>query len=96
MSIAQKLYEGVALKDGQEGLITYMRTDSTRLSDSFVHAAREHIEAHYGKQYVGHYRVKTADNAQDAHEAIRPTNIAYTPDSIKEYLSADEYKLYTP
>jgi DNA topoisomerase-1 len=94
MSIAQKLYEGVALKEGQEGLITYMRTDSTRLSDSFVHAARDHIETHYGKHYVGHYRVKTSDNAQDAHEAIRPTNIAYTPESIKDYLSADEYKLY--
>lgn len=94
MSIAQKLYEGVALKEGQEGLITYMRTDSTRLSESFVQAARDHIEAEYGKAYVGHYRVKTSDNAQDAHEAIRPTNIAYTPESIKDYLSAEEYKLY--
>lgn len=94
MSIAQKLYEGVALKDGQEGLITYMRTDSTRLSDTFIHAAKEHIESEYGKAYVGHYHTKKSDNAQDAHEAIRPTNVAYTPESIKDYLTADEYKLY--
>lgn len=94
MSIAQKLYEGVALKEGQEGLITYMRTDSTRLSDSFIHAAKDHIAAHYGKAYVGHYHSKKSDTAQDAHEAIRPTNIAYTPESIKDFLSADEYKLY--
>jgi DNA topoisomerase I len=94
MSLAQKLYEGVALNEGQEGLITYMRTDSTRLSETFIHAAKAHIETQYGKAYVGHYHTKKSDTAQDAHEAIRPTNIAYTPESIKDYLSADEYKLY--
>ncbi len=94
MSIAQGLYEGVDVGNGQEGLITYMRTDSTRLSNVYVFAARDHIEKEYGKEYLGFYKVKNDDGAQDAHEAIRPTNIAYTPDSIKSYLTNDQYKLY--
>lgn len=95
MNVAQKLYDGSAQKDGQEGLITYMRTDSTRLSEQFVHSAREHIEKTYGKAYVGSYRVKNEDNSQDAHEAIRPTHIELTPESLKDSLSDDAYKLYS-
>ena len=94
MSIAQGLYEGVDVGNGQEGLITYMRTDSTRLSSVYVFAARDHIETEYGKEYLGYYQVKNDDGAQDAHEAIRPTNINYTPDSIKSHLTNDQYKLY--
>ena len=94
MSIAQGLYEGVDIGNGQEGLITYMRTDSTRLSNVFIQSARNQIETEYGKEYLGYYHVKNDDGAQDAHEAIRPTNIAYTPDSIKSHLTNDQYKLY--
>jgi len=95
MRVAQGLYEGIALKDGLEGVITYMRTDSTRLADVFVKEAQEHIKSTYGSAYVGHYKVKQDANAQDAHEAIRPTHISYTPELIKEFLNADEYKLYS-
>lgn len=95
MNVAQKLYDGSAQKDGQEGLITYMRTDSTRLSEQFIHSAREFIETTYGKHYVGSYKVKNEDNSQDAHEAIRPTHIELTPESIKDSLSEDAYKLYS-
>ena len=94
MSIAQGLYEGVDIGNGQEGLITYMRTDSTRLSNVFIQSARNQIEIEYGKEYLGYYHVKNDDGAQDAHEAIRPTNIAYTPESIKSHLTNDQYKLY--
>ena len=95
MMIAQKLYEGIALSDETTGLITYMRTDSTRLSDEYVKSAFSYIENNFGKNYIGY--VKTTgkkENTQDAHEAIRPTNVKYEPDNIKEYLSSDEYKLY--
>ena len=95
MMIAQKLYEGIALSDETTGLITYMRTDSTRLSDEYVKSAFSYIENNFGKNYIGY--VKTTgkkENTQDAHEAIRPTNVKYEPDNIKEYLSNDEYKLY--
>lgn len=95
MRIAQKLYEGITIDKETEGLITYMRTDSTRLSDTFVKQTKAYIIENYGKQYVGTYRAgKKAENTQDAHEAIRPTNINRTPESIKDVLSADEYKLY--
>lgn len=94
MSIAQKLYEGIAIRGNQEGLITYMRSDSTRLSDVFVKEAFNFIENEYGKKYVGHVHQKNNKNAQDAHEAIRVTHIEYTPESIKNDLSNDEYKLY--
>ncbi|CAM3663626.1 type I DNA topoisomerase [Erysipelothrix urinaevulpis] len=95
MRVAQKLYEGIEMGGEAEGLITYMRTDSTRLSNVFVEEALGHIKAEYGKEYVGTYRAgKKDDNAQDAHEAIRPTSIKRTPDSVKKYLTADEYKLY--
>lgn len=94
MSIAQKLYEGIDVGNGEEGLITYMRTDSTRLSNVFISAARNKIEGEYGKEYLGHYVVHNDEGAQDAHEAIRPTNLAYTPESIKDYLSSEQYRLY--
>jgi len=94
MSVAQKLYEGIELENGAEGLITYMRTDSTRLSPVFIQAGREFIEREYGKEYLGFYRQKKDENAQDAHEAIRPTNVENTPDKVKKYLTPDQYKLY--
>ncbi len=94
MMIAQMLYEGVELADGMQGLITYMRTDSTRLSKEFVKACSEYIETTLGKEYKGHYRVKNDENSQDAHEAIRPTDINNTPDKVKPYLTNDQYKLY--
>lgn len=94
MMVAQSLYEGVELSDGAQGLITYMRTDSTRLSKEFVAAAYDKIEKDYGKEYKGFYRVKNDESSQDAHEAIRPTNLNNEPDKIKQYLSNDQYKLY--
>ncbi len=95
MNIAQKLYEGKNLGSYQTGLITYMRTDSTRLSDVFVNEARNYIEENFGKEYVGFMHTKEQKLAQDAHEAIRVTDIRRTPDSIKKYLTSDEYKLYS-
>ncbi len=94
MSIAQGLYEGVDVGNGQEGLITYMRTDSTRLSDVFINAARDRITEDYGKEYLGKYTVHNDEGAQDAHEAIRPTSLSNTPEKVKEYLSNEQYKLY--
>lgn len=95
MQIAQKLYEGIELEDETVGLITYMRTDSTRLSGDFIKTVYAFVNDKYGKEYVGSVKVsKKKDNVQDAHEAIRPTSINRTPESVKKYLSADEYKLY--
>ena len=94
MMVAQSLYEGVELSNGAQGLITYMRTDSTRLSNEFVAAAYDKIVNEYGKEYKGFYRVKNDGSAQDAHEAIRPTSLANEPEAIKQYLSNDQYKLY--
>ena len=95
MQIAQKLYEGMNIGSETVGLITYMRTDSTRLSDVFVNDTKNYIKGKYGAEYVGSVKqVKEPKGAQDAHEAIRPTSIMRTPESIKEYLSNDEYKLY--
>ncbi|MBR1749239.1 MAG: type I DNA topoisomerase [Bacilli bacterium] len=95
MRIAQKLYEGVELGSEQVGLITYMRTDSERVSPSFVAETKEYIEKNYGKEYVGSVKVsKKKENIQDAHEGIRPTSIQRTPESIKKYLTLEEYKLY--
>ncbi|MBQ9181268.1 MAG: type I DNA topoisomerase [Bacilli bacterium] len=96
MSIAQKLYEGVELSDETVGLITYMRTDSIRLSDEFVKATYAYIDSTYGKEYVGYVKKsKKTENVQDAHEAIRPTSINRTPASVKPFLSNDEFKLYS-
>ena len=95
MMIAQKLYEGISLKDETVGLITYMRTDSVRLSDEFIKSTYAFINDKYGSDYVGYVKQsKKTENVQDAHEAIRPTSINRTPESVKEYLSNDEYKLY--
>lgn len=96
MSIAQKLYEGIDLGSETVGLITYMRTDSTRLSDDFIVPARSYIEKTYGKEYVGVIKKsKKKENVQDAHEAIRPTSVLRTPEAVKPYLKADEFKLYS-
>lgn len=96
MSIAQKLYEGIDLKDETIGLITYMRTDSIRLSNDFISSTYKFIENKYGDKYVGAVKkAKNKDNVQDAHEAIRPTSIEKTPEKVKKYLSNDEYKLYS-
>ncbi len=95
MMTAQKLYEGIDLKSETVGLITYMRTDSTRLSDSFIKPAKSHIRKEYGEDYVGRYRKsQTKEGAQDAHEAIRPTDIRNHPKKVKPYLKDDEYRLY--
>ncbi len=97
MMIAQKLYEGVELgSEGSVGLITYMRTDSTRVSDTALSEARDFISAQYGAAYLPekavHYRSKK--DAQDAHEAIRPAEVTRTPDSLAAYLNKDELRLY--
>lgn len=97
MSVAQQLYEGVDIAgQGTVGLITYMRTDSLRLSDEALMAAKNFIIEHYGKEYYhGSFRVyKTKSGAQDAHEAIRPTNIELTPESVRKDLTPEQYRLY--
>jgi DNA topoisomerase-1 len=96
MSVAQTLYEGVELgEQGYAGLITYMRTDSTRVSPVAVKEARQYIEGVFGKEYIGRDRKrKSAPGAQDAHEAIRPTEVRRLPSEIKKYLTEDQYKLY--
>ncbi len=95
MQIAQRLYEGMNIGEETVGLITYMRTDSTRFSELFVKDTKDFIKGKYGDEYVGFVKqAKEPKNAQDAHEAIRPTSILRTPESIKEYLTVDEYKLY--
>ena len=95
MMIAQKLYEGITLKDETVGLITYMRTDSIRLSDEFIKRTYGYIKENYGEKYLGYVKKnKKTENIQDAHEAIRPTSINRTPESVKAFLSNDEYKLY--
>lgn len=95
MSLAQKLYEGVDLKSETVGLITYMRTDSIRLSEEYIGSCYHYIEEHYGKEYIGYQKKsKKTENVQDAHEAIRPTSVLRTPEAVKPFLSNDEYKLY--
>lgn len=95
MSVAQGLYEGVKVPEkGLVGLITYMRTDSTRISDVAKTAAKEYIEEKYGKAYYENRSYKTKQGAQDAHEAIRPTYVELTPEKIKDSLTNDQYKLY--
>ena len=95
MSIAQGLYEGVKLNGrGSVGLITYMRTDSTRISEEARAAAKKHITRTYGENYYENRYYKTSKDAQDAHEGIRPTYSDIEPDSIKDELTKDQYKLY--
>ena len=95
MSVAQGLYEGVKIPEkGTVGLITYMRTDSTRISEEARAAAKEQITKIYGEEYYENRYYKKSSEAQDAHEGIRPTYISITPESIKESLTNDQYKLY--
>ena len=95
MSVAQGLYEGVKIPNrGYVGLITYMRTDSTRISEDARKAAQSYILNTYGKEYYENRYYKTSKDAQDAHEAIRPTYIDINPEEIKDVLTKDEYKLY--
>jgi DNA topoisomerase-1 len=95
MLIAQRLYEGIDFGTESVGLITYMRTDSIRLSDTFVKPAMKYIASQYGDEYVGYLRKpKRKNNVQDAHEAIRPTDIYRQPKEVKKFLSRDEYLLY--
>jgi DNA topoisomerase-1 len=97
MSVAQKLYEGIELgKEGSVGLITYMRTDSYRIADEALAAVRDYIRENYSAEYLPakpHF-YKNAQKTQDAHEAIRPSSMAYRPQDIKEFLTAEQFKLY--
>jgi DNA topoisomerase-1 len=96
MQIAQQLYEGVDIGSGRVGLITYMRTDSTRLSKQSIDDARQYLSKHFPKELPEKPNFYSAGkNAQDAHEAIRPTYTDNSPDSVKEYLSKDQFKLYS-
>ena len=93
--LAQELYEGVETNEGLVGLITYIRTDSTKLSDTFIESAKNYIISKYGEEYYkGQGTLKEVKNAQDAHEAIRPTSLERTPELMKKYLSNNAYKLY--
>lgn len=98
MMLAQQLYEGIELskKEGTIGLITYMRTDSTRISDTAKKEAAQYIEEKYGKNFLSHgdSKGKKSQNAQDAHEAVRPTSTIRDPKTMKQYLSRDQYRLY--
>ena len=97
MQVAQKLYEGIDLGEGSVGLITYMRTDSTRISDDAQAAAKEYINNNFGEEYypkTPNIYSKKKQNTQDAHEAIRPSYIEKTPESIKKYLTSEQYRLY--
>lgn len=96
MTIAQKLYEGINIGSETVGLITYMRTDSTRLADNFVDATKSFIKQTYGANYVktGATNTKKVKNAQEAHEAIRPSSVTRTPEDMKPYLKRDELRLY--
>ena len=97
MMLAQRLYEGVEVgKEGAVGLITYMRTDSTRVSDDALKDARDYIRERYGKEFLPESAniYKSKKDAQDAHEAIRPTSLAYAPAEVEKYLAEDEMKLY--
>ena len=94
MRVAQALYEGKQIGEIQVGLITYMRTDSTRLSDVFVTQALDFIKQNYGPQYCGKPKVKNKEGSQDAHEAIRPTSVLRKPEDMDKYLTPDERKIY--
>ena len=97
MRLAQQLYEGVELKDaGTVGIITYLRTDSTRVAEEAVAMARDYITETYGSEYAAQDTTekKNGQKIQDAHEAIRPTNIRYTPAELKDSLSRDQFRLY--
>ena len=95
MAIAQQLYEGVDIEgEGTVGLITYMRTDSLRISEEALAAARTFITGRYGDEYARTHRYKAKAGAQDAHEAIRPSNVNWTPEDLKKDLTGEQYRLY--
>lgn len=97
MMLSQRLYEGVDLgSEGPVGLITYMRTDSTRIADEAAEDVRNYIESQFGKEYLPKTvrKYKTAKSAQEAHEAIRPTSMSYAPDRVKKFLERDQFRLY--
>jgi len=98
MQIAQRLYQGIDIMGDTIGLITYMRTDGTNISNDAINIFRDYIEKIYGKKYLpdnpNNFSGKKAKNAQEAHEAIRPTDITRTPETLKKYLSSDQLKLY--
>ena len=94
MGIAQKLYEGVEINGETTGLITYMRTDSNRMSNEFINATNNYIKTNFGENYLGEYKVTKKENQQDAHEAIRPTSIYNTPEKMQVYLDASELRIY--
>lgn len=94
MGIAQSLYEGIEINGELTGLITYMRTDSTRLSSIFINEAKDLITKTYGTAYLGKYRADKKEGAQDAHEAIRPTSLEFTPKMMESYLDPQQFKLY--
>jgi DNA topoisomerase-1 len=97
MMLAQRLYEGIEIgKEGAVGLITYMRTDSTRVSEDAIRDARDYIKDRYGEEFIPESPniYKSKKEAQDAHEAIRPTSMAFTPEVVERYLAEDEMKLY--
>ena len=99
MMVAQQLYEGVNIKgEGSVGLVTYIRTDSTRLSEEAINGSKEFIISKYGEKYYKHRvytKSKKKEKVQDAHEAIRPTSVLRTPEKIKDSLTQDQYKLYS-
>ena len=98
MMVAQQLYEGISLgRGGAVGLITYMRTDSTRISSVAKHEASTFIHEEYGEEYAAlkPRKAKLSEGAQDAHEAIRPSSVMRTPKSIEKYLTKDQMKLYS-
>ncbi len=99
MMIAQKLYEGIELgSEGIQGLITYMRTDSTRISEEVLPLVRDYVEKTYGKEFLpekpNYYQAKNKSNVQDAHEGIRPTSLKYTPDFVKSHVDKKTFQLY--
>ena len=99
MQIAQSLYEGVNVEGKHYGLITYMRTDSIRLSDDFIKEAKTLIEKDYGKKYyagkITQAKKSGDENVQDAHEGIRPSHLEFTPEKMAAFLSKEELKVYT-
>ncbi len=98
MQLAQRLYQGIDIDGNSVGLITYMRTDGTNISNEAVSLFRSYIENNFGNEYLPNqplnYSGKKAKNAQEAHEAIRPTDVNRSPDELKKYLSSDQLKLY--
>ena len=98
MQIAQRLYQGIDIEGDTIGLITYMRTDGTNISNEAVELFRSYIKDKFGNNYLPNqplnYSGKKAKNAQEAHEAIRPTDISLLPENMKKYLSTDQHKLY--